>query len=107
MDKQQNNKAEIAVKLRKLRAEYNFTQADIAKQLGISQQTYSKYENQDTNIDSATIINICRVYGISSDYLLGIDNTPARTGVNTTSFSASDADIELIVNRVLSRINKD
>lgn len=105
MEKQKNNKAEIAVRLRKLRAEYHYTQADVAKQLGISQQTYSKYENQDTNIDSATIINICRVYGISSDYLLGLDNKGNSSAEVDLSAYTSEEQIDMIVNRVLSKIN--
>jgi transcriptional regulator with XRE-family HTH domain len=104
MEKQKNCKAEIAVKLRKLRAEYHYTQSDIAKQLGISQQTYSKYENEDTNIDSATIINLCRLYNISSDYLLGLEIKPAKSGGE--GFRATEEDIDMIVSRVLSKMNQ-
>ncbi len=89
---EENVKSGIAVKLRALRAKNGMTQSDVASALGISQQTYSKYEKQDVNIDSATIVKICEYYGISSDYLLGIKD---------------NSDIDIIVNKVLSKINDE
>jgi len=105
-----NNKQEnkgISARLRTLRAEYNLTQADVAKELGISQQTYSKYESQDTNIDSATIKKICEMYGVSADYLLGIETGNTVAGKKElNSFVKSDDEIDFIVDRVLSKISE-
>ena len=107
----------IAKKLRMLRAEFNYTQADVANKLGISQQTYSKYEAAKINIDSNVIIQICDLYGISSDYLLGIEKdrqsvaadggkkaAKKKPGAETVAYK-TDADIEKIVKKVLSEIN--
>ena len=78
-------KENIAKKLRMLRAEYNLTQSDVANKLGITQQTYSKYENQTINMDTETIIKICDLYGVSSDYLLGIEAGKKNLNVKSSS----------------------
>lgn len=101
-------KENIAKKLRMLRAEYNLTQSDVANKLGITQQTYSKYENQTINMDSETIIKICDLYGVSSDYLLGIKEAPkAAKKKKTVAYKASEDEIKTIVKKVLSEINKN
>ena len=101
-------KENIAKKLRMLRAEYNLTQSDVANKLGITQQTYSKYENQTINMDSETIIKICDLYGVSSDYLLGIKEAPkAEKKEKTVAYKASEDEIKTIVKKVLSEINKN
>ena len=73
-----NVQIEIAKKLRTLRAEADKSQLEVANELGISQQTYSKYEKNDSNIDSSTIRKLCNLYGVSSDYLLGIEQPAQR-----------------------------
>ncbi len=62
----------IAKKLRSLRAEYEYTQLYVAKQLGISQQAYSNYEKGISKMSTDMIVKVCDLYGISSDSLLGI-----------------------------------
>ena len=101
----------ISTKLRELRAKFDKTQADIAKVLGISQQTYSKYEDDSKNagIDSSVIIKLCEYYGISADYLLNIKikNKPA-SDVKLTSFTPNyPSSIDLIVEKVLSELKNE
>ena len=74
------NKDSIAFRLRMLRAEYGLTQAEVAERLEITQQTYSKYESQDIKIDSNVIIKLCELYGVTSDYLLGIKSENKKSG---------------------------
>ncbi len=64
---------DTAQRLRMLRAKANLTQKEVSKRLELSQQTYSKYENGSAKMDSDTIIKVCALYGISSDYLLGVE----------------------------------
>lgn len=45
-------------------------QADIAKILNVSQQTYSRYENDDISIDKDSLIKLALFYNTSVDYLL-------------------------------------
>ena len=96
-------KNSLAMKLKILRAEYDLTQAEVAKRLGISQQTYSKYESKDTVIDSETITKICALYGVSADYLLGIDNVQNAAPPRKTA-ALLDDDIDIIVQQVLTKL---
>ena len=74
MSKKNNNaKDKIAENLRSLRARANISQAELAAKLGISQQTYSKYENRSSNPDSEMIVKLSAFYGVSSDSILGIE----------------------------------
>ena len=96
-------KNSLAMKLKILRAEYDLTQAQVAKKLGISQQTYSKYESKDAVIDSEVITKICALYGVSADYLLGIDGARDTQQPRTTS-ALLDDDIDVIVRQVLTKL---
>lgn len=109
-------KENIAKKLRMLRAEYNLTQSDVANKLGITQQTYSKYENQTINMDSETIIKICDLYGVSSDYLLGIESGKKNSTVknsskkksadaDTVAYETTEENIKELVKKVLAEMN--
>lgn len=61
--------------LRELRKEKNLTQKEIAELLYTTTPTYSHWENgyQEPNIE--TIVNICRLFNVSADYLLGVEET--------------------------------
>ena len=98
-------KDSLAMKLKILRTQYDLTQAQVAQRLGISQQTYSKYENKDdTVIDSETITKICALYGISADYLLGIDSSRSDVQPKKTAATLEDDDIDIIVQQVLTKL---
>ena len=94
---------DISVRLKILRAENGFTQAEVAAKLGISQQMYSKYEGGSTVPDADMVKQICGIYGISADYLLGIAQE-RKSSVKTTG--ANEENIDLIVEKVISRMNK-
>ena len=96
-------KNSLAMKLKILRTEYDLTQAEVAKRLGISQQTYSKYESKDAVIDSEIITKICALYGVSADYLLGIDGMREEMAPRKTS-ALLDDDIDIIVQQVLTKL---
>jgi len=89
-----NEKDSVALRLKLLRTEEGLTQNEIAEKLGISQQTYSKYEKGTSSIDSVVLTKICNLYGVTSDYILGISNN-------------SNNDIEAIVKRVITSIKEE
>lgn len=103
MNKQKNCSG-IATRLKLLRVEAGFTQAEIAARLGISQQMYSKLENTDTPLDSIRLTKLCNLYGVSADYILGIPAHPQKQEIKQTAFE--DSQIDDIVEKVLSRINR-
>lgn len=57
-------------KIHKLRKENNMTQEDLAEKLNVSRQTISKWENGVTFPDIDNILQLCKVFNISSDSLL-------------------------------------
>lgn len=57
--------------LRLVRNEIGFTQKELAQLLGVSQQSYSDYENERTEPDLPTLSKIADVLNTSVDYLLG------------------------------------
>lgn len=61
--------------LRDLRVDHDLTQEDIAKYLGIEQQSYSNYENGKRGIPTWVVSKLSRLYKVSTDYLLGADST--------------------------------
>ncbi len=65
---------ELRLRLRELRKERELSQAEMAKKLGVSQQTYSRYESHTTEIPLKLLITLAELYDTSTDYLLGITN---------------------------------
>ena len=66
---------EVIHNIRKLRIERGYSQLDIAEVLNTTQQQYSKYENGQNEIPVRHVITLCKFYGISSDWLLGLKDT--------------------------------
>lgn len=66
--------AELHLKLRELREKSGMSQAETAKLLECSQQTYSRYESHTTEIPLESLIFLADYYDTSVDYLLGITN---------------------------------
>ena len=57
--------------IRNIRIDKGYTQGQIAKYLGISQNTYSQYEIGVLNYPVDAVIKLADFYGVSTDYLLG------------------------------------
>lgn len=61
-------------RIRNLREDRDLKQTDLAKQLCITQATYSDYESGVINIPVEAIMKIADFYGTSVDYILGRTN---------------------------------
>ncbi|ARM74294.1 TPA_asm: transcriptional regulator [Listeria monocytogenes] len=61
-------------RLKQLRKNNNKTQEDISKILGVSRGAYSHIENGRNEPDMETIVKLASIFGVSTDYLLGINN---------------------------------
>ena len=62
--------------MRKIRLDRGLSQMAVAEVLEINQQQYSRYENGQNEIPIRHIITLCRFYGISADWLLGLKEDP-------------------------------
>ncbi|SKC82863.1 helix-turn-helix domain-containing protein [Maledivibacter halophilus] len=58
--------------IRKLREDNDLTQVQVAKVLGTSQQIYSRYELGIRELPIKHLIKLCKYYGVSADYVLGL-----------------------------------
>lgn len=61
----------IAKRLISLRVKYNFSQTDVAKQIGVTPATISAYENQERNPSLDKLIALADIFHVSTDYILG------------------------------------
>ena len=66
-------------RLRALRGYHNLTQRQIAQSLSIDRSTYAYYETGKTHPDFETLTRIAKMFGVSTDYLLGMDESPSRS----------------------------
>lgn len=64
----------LRLRIRDLREDNDMSQAEMARLLKCSQQTYSRYESHTTEIPLESLIFLAEYYNTSVDYLLGITN---------------------------------
>ena len=61
--------------IRDLREDADKTQAEVAKYLGTSQTMYARYERGANEMPLRHLIVLCKYYGVSADYILGLKDT--------------------------------
>lgn len=61
-------------RIKALREDKDLRQIDVAEATGIDQRTLSNYETGKTNPDSFAIIKLAEFFGVSCDYLLGVND---------------------------------
>ncbi|MGN0571671.1 MAG: helix-turn-helix domain-containing protein [Candidatus Fimenecus sp.] len=59
-----------------LRKDRDLKQEAVAIMLGITRQQYQLYESGKRKLPIDKLMQLCRFYNISADYLLGFTNTP-------------------------------
>lgn len=63
-------------RLRDLREDKGKTQAEISSLLGTTQQIYSRYETNRTDLPLRHLIKLADYYQVSADYILGRTSYP-------------------------------
>ncbi|MCI8595083.1 MAG: helix-turn-helix transcriptional regulator [Oscillospiraceae bacterium] len=58
--------------IRDLREDADLTQTQIAEILGTSQTMYARYERGASELPIRHLVTLCRYYGVSADYVLGL-----------------------------------
>lgn len=86
----------ISEKIRKLRNDFNISQVTLAKELGVTKQCVSNWENDNILPSIEMLIKIAKYFNVSTDYLLDIspDNYVDVTGLNNIQI----AHLKLIIN---------
>jgi len=59
-------------RLKEIRKIHKMTQIELGNKLGLTQSQIAKYESGFLSLDAKLIIKICKVFNVSSDYLLGL-----------------------------------
>lgn len=67
-------------RLKELRKEKNLYQKDIAKELSMSQNGYSQYETELSNISTAKLRKLAIIFNVNIDYILNL--TDIKTPYN-------------------------
>lgn len=83
-------------KIRKLRNDFNISQVTLAKELGVTKQCVSNWENDNILPSIEMLIKIAKYFNVSTDYLLDIspDNYVDVNGLNSIQI----AHLKLIIN---------
>ena len=61
-------------RIRDLREDRDLKQRELAAYLNCSQQVYSNYELGQRDIPTEVLINLAKLYKVSTDYILGLTN---------------------------------
>lgn len=66
----------IGQRLKELRKQKGWTQQQVGDKIGVTKSVISFYENQDRAPSPEVLIKFAKLYGVSADYLLGIEKVP-------------------------------
>ncbi len=61
-------------RIRALREDFDYTQEYVAHYLGTSQTMYARYERGANELPIRHLISLCKLYNVSSDYILKLSN---------------------------------
>jgi len=84
-------------RFKQLREEHGLSQIELGNRLNVTQQSVFAWEHGKSSPQIQTAIQLCQLYGVSLDYLMGLSDTPK------TKEPAVISDDELLAD-VISRI---
>jgi transcriptional regulator with XRE-family HTH domain len=64
----------IFSRIKDLREDNDFTQSQVAEKLGLYTTQYRRYETGESEVPAYIIKELCELYNVSADYMLGITN---------------------------------
>ena len=65
----------LGQRIYELRTSRGWSQVEIAKRLNIAKQTVSNWENDNILPSIEMLIKLSKLFNVSTDYLLGLDNS--------------------------------
>lgn len=65
----------VADKIKQLREKNNFTQSALAKKLNVTRSSVNAWEMGISVPSTALIVDLARLFQVSTDYLLGLNET--------------------------------
>lgn len=70
--------ANLVERIKQLREQSKLSQQELADKLNVTKQAISQYERGIRKPDYETILSLCDLFNVSSDYLLGKTNMTLR-----------------------------
>ena len=91
----------IGETIRELRDSFNINQVELAKNLGVTKQCVSNWENDNILPSIDMLIKISKFFNVTTDYLLGLKDT---TTINVDGLTLSEiAHIKLLIDDLKSK----
>lgn len=66
----------LGYRIKELRQACGWNQVELGVKLSVTKQTVSNWENDNIQPSIEMLIRISEVFGVSTDYLLGLDKIP-------------------------------
>lgn len=79
----------LGERLKQLRSKKELTQAEMAKEIGISQSTYALYETDKRQPDYDKLFSIAQYFAVTTDYLLGVSDDPRPVNPSTNKSASA------------------
>lgn len=86
----------IGERLAEIRKDYNHTQQELAELLHVSTPSVRAWEQEKSAPSHEMLVAICKLYHVSSDYLLGLSSEDPRYEQNITLSRLSKEDLREI-----------
>ncbi len=94
-----NIKLTLGERLKDLRVEQHLTLEALAEKTGLSKSALAKYENDDVNdISIYAVTTLAGFYGVTTDYLLGVNENKKRSDTTLTDLHLSDGAVDVLKN---------
>lgn len=65
-------------RIRDLREDHDFTQKFVANSLSFSHTNYAKIKRGEVALTADVLVQLSKLYNVSTDYLLGLTDCPDR-----------------------------
>ena len=86
-------------RIRSLRVSHNLSQVELAKKLNVSKQSVSNWENDNILPSIEMLVEIAKLFSVSTDYLLGLDD---RKFIDVANLSEAEiAHIQFIIDDIV------
>lgn len=81
--------------IKELREERGMSQDKLAQMIGVTQDSISLWEKNKRIPNTPYIIALCKIFNVTSDYLLGLENDDGSRSESTYEFEYDHKDTHL------------
>lgn len=64
----------LGIRIHEMRIALGWSQVELAKRLNVAKQTVSNWENDNIQPSIDMLVNLAKLFHVSTDYLLGLEN---------------------------------